>query len=98
MKKLLVFLVVSGTSFAIQPIPVPGKSGNMEPKKGEWTQVSHQKLEAPNPTRDRLVKERDELERQARFHRETPSKVGKRELLKIEKRIADIDRQLEGRK
>ena len=107
MKKLLVLLLVSGMSFAMQPIPVPsvgGSAGNMEPKKGEWKPVQHAKLEKAsaampsNPTRDRLIAERDKLDQQARFHRDTPSKVGKRELPKIEKRIADIDKELEGRK
>ncbi len=107
MKKLIILMFGCATLGAMQPISVPtvgGSVGNMEPKKGEWKQVPHAKLEkapaaAPsNPTRDRLIAERDKLDQQARFHRDTPSKVGKRELPKIEKRIADIDRQLEGRK
>lgn len=102
MKKLLMLSLISGISFAMQPIPVPGAQAEL--KKGEWKSVPHAKLEpastaAPsNSTRDRLVKERDELEKKARFHRENPSKKGKFEIMRLEKRIALIDKELEGKK
>lgn len=58
MKKLLVLSLISGMSFAMQPIPVPG--AQQELKKGEWRPVKHAPIES-NKSLVELEREKAEL-------------------------------------
>lgn len=61
MKKLLMLLLVSGMSFAMQPIPVPG--AQQELKKGEWRPVKPAPLGASKSLVE-LEREKAELNKE----------------------------------